>query len=67
MPLATDEGHFWKLLHQVEYGAHRGDALVEALATIPEPDRIEVGVTDKVCGPFHELLSTETTPWQPMS
>jgi hypothetical protein len=32
---------------------HRGDALVEALATIPEPDRIEVGVADKVDGLFH--------------
>ena len=52
--LAPDEGHLGKLVHQVEHGADGVDAFVEALAAVPEPDGIEMGVTDEVDGFFHE-------------
>ena len=54
--LAADEGHFGKLVHQVEHGADGGEAFVEAFAPVPEPDRIKVGVADEVDGFIHGVL-----------
>ena len=52
--LAADEGQVGLGVQQVEHRPAGGHALVEALAGIPEPDGIEMGVGDDVDdGFFH--------------
>jgi hypothetical protein len=46
--LAPHERHLRVFLHQVEDGADRRDALVEPLAPIPKPDRIQMGVPQQM-------------------